>query len=117
MGKLQEIKDKAMDMVAENKDKIEAGIDKAAHVIDEKTGHKHSDKIDETKHSVAGKLDRTTGGDIGSNEPPTPAPSTPSAATTVPEARTSGVSPSMTPGPSPDAAAEGTRREPTPRAH
>jgi hypothetical protein len=117
MGMLQDMKDKAKDMVTDNKDKIATGIDKAGDMIDKKTGHKHSDKIDDVQHTVAGKLDDVTGGDIGANEPATPAPSQPTAATSVPDAATSAVSPSLVPNPSPEAAAEGTRSRPTPRAH
>jgi hypothetical protein len=38
--------DKIKDTVADNADKAEDAIDKAADVVDDKTGHKHSDQID-----------------------------------------------------------------------
>lgn len=116
MGKLQELKDKAKDLVTDNKDKIESGVHKAADFADKKTGHKHTDKIDETAHSVAGKLNDVTHSEIGENEPKTPAPSTPSVSAAVPAARDSAVSPELVPNPSPEATAEGTRTTPTPRA-
>ena len=37
--------DKAADLIADNADKVDDGIDKAADLIDDKTKHKHSDKI------------------------------------------------------------------------
>lgn len=43
---LGELKDKAADLAAKHEDKIETGIDKAADFIDDRTGHKHSDKLD-----------------------------------------------------------------------
>jgi hypothetical protein len=115
MGKLQEIKDKAAQMVTENRDKIDKGLDKAAGIVDQKTGHQHSDKIDETAHSVGGKLDRATHSEIGADEPATPPPSTPDAATAVPEARDAAVSPEVMWNSSPAATAEGKRAVPDER--
>lgn len=43
---LDEIKDKASEMLSEHGDKIEEGLDKAADFVDDKTGGKFSDKID-----------------------------------------------------------------------
>lgn len=37
--------DKVTDAIADNADKVDDGIDKAADLIDERTKHKHSDKI------------------------------------------------------------------------
>ncbi len=39
--------DKAKDLAAEHEDKVSDGIDKLAEVVDEKTGGKYSDKIDQ----------------------------------------------------------------------
>ena len=108
MGKLQELKDKAAHLVTENRDKIDKGLDKVTDHADRKTGHQHTDKIDETAHSVGGKLDRVTHSDIGDNEPATPRPSTPSAAQATPKAGDSAVSPELVSNSSPDATAEGT---------
>ena len=47
MDFLDNLKDKASDLAAEHGDKIEGGIDKAAELIDEKTGGQHRDKIDQ----------------------------------------------------------------------
>ncbi len=49
MGLLDRFKKSSKDVkeaVADHADQIEKGLDKAADVIDDKTGHKHSDKID-----------------------------------------------------------------------
>lgn len=43
---LGKIAGKAKDLLGKNEKKIEDGLEKAADLIDEKTGHKHSDKID-----------------------------------------------------------------------
>lgn len=43
LGKLT---DKAKDLLNKNEDKVEQGLDQAAGLIDDKTGHKHTDKID-----------------------------------------------------------------------
>ncbi|MGB2756374.1 MAG: antitoxin [Acidimicrobiia bacterium] len=40
------LKDKATGLVSEHEAQIESGIDKAAEFIDDKTGNKHSEKID-----------------------------------------------------------------------
>ena len=112
MGTLQDIKDKAKDIVTENKERIEEGLEKAAEFADRKTGHKHTDKIDETAHTIGGKLDALTGGDIGANEPATPPPSPPSVSASVPTARDAAVSPDVIPNSSPEAAAEPTRTRP-----
>ena len=109
MGKLKEFKEKAADVVTENRDKIDKGLDKAAEMVDRKTGHQHTDKIDETAHSVAGKLDRVTHSEIGENEPATPPPSSPSVSASVPQARDAAVSPEVVSNSSPEAAAEPTR--------
>lgn len=39
--------DKAKDAVADNKDQVSGGIDKAADLADDKTGGKYSDQIDQ----------------------------------------------------------------------
>jgi len=47
MDFLDNIKDKASELAAEHGDKIEDGIDKAADLIDDKTGGEHRDKIEQ----------------------------------------------------------------------
>lgn len=52
--------DKAKDLAAEHADKIEDAIDKAAEVVDDKTGGKHAERIDKGAQTVKGlvrKLD------------------------------------------------------------
>jgi hypothetical protein len=57
--------EKAKDLAVENADKIHDGIDKAADFADDKTGGKHSDKIDtaaeKAKEFVAGLGDDGSG--------------------------------------------------------
>lgn len=38
--------DKAKDLLEEHADKVDDGIDKVADLVDEKTGGKHTDKIE-----------------------------------------------------------------------
>ena len=45
--KLNELKDKAKDLVGQHGDKVEDGVDRAGRFIDEKTGNKHSDQINQ----------------------------------------------------------------------
>ena len=71
---VDEIKDKVVDAVDEHGPKIGEGIEKAADFVDEKTGHKYSDKIDKATGAVKGGLDKLDGksdGDLGT-EPVTP---------------------------------------------
>ncbi|MGQ5594984.1 antitoxin [Streptomyces sp. ESR1.13] len=43
---LKHLKDKLEDVAEEHGDKITSGLEKAGGLIDDKTGGKHSDKID-----------------------------------------------------------------------
>lgn len=43
---LGDITGKAKDLLSEHADKVDEGIDKAADLVDEKTGGKYSDQID-----------------------------------------------------------------------
>ncbi|MGH9037591.1 MAG: antitoxin [Acidimicrobiia bacterium] len=47
MGALDDMKDKAKELVGEHGDKIKEGLEKVGDLADEKTGGKHSDKIDQ----------------------------------------------------------------------
>ncbi|HEY9292618.1 MAG TPA: antitoxin [Microlunatus sp.] len=49
--------DKAKDLLGDNKDKVQEGIDKAADVIDEKTGGDHIDKIEQGAEMAKDKAD------------------------------------------------------------
>ncbi|MFC5723697.1 antitoxin [Streptomyces gamaensis] len=44
-AKLGPLKDKAGDLAQQHGDKIEQGLEKAAHLVDEKTGGKYSSQI------------------------------------------------------------------------
>jgi hypothetical protein len=43
--KLNELKDKAREMVGQHGDKVEDAVDRAGKAVDDKTGNKHSDHI------------------------------------------------------------------------
>jgi len=45
MGALDNLKDKAQDLIGEHGDKVNAGLEKAAQFVDDKTGGKYHDKI------------------------------------------------------------------------
>lgn len=68
MDKLNEAKDKAMDVVETQGDKIADGVDKATDMIDDKTGGKFSDKLDKVD-DLADKL-RDDDGDAPADETP-----------------------------------------------
>lgn len=65
MGFLDDIKSKAAglkgtaeDLVKEHDDKIEGAIDKAAELVDDKTGGRHTDKIDKAHAKAKDAVDR-----------------------------------------------------------
>ena len=52
--------DKAKDLISGNKEQVKGGIDKAADVVDDKTGNQHTDKIEtaaDKAKDVVDKLD------------------------------------------------------------
>ena len=49
--------DKAKDLAKGNADKVKEGLDKAGDMVDEKTGGKFGDKIDQAKDMVGDKID------------------------------------------------------------
>jgi len=57
MGFLDEAKDKAGDLIGENHDKIDEGVDKVADIADEKTGGKFGDQIDQGADMAKEQLD------------------------------------------------------------
>lgn len=67
IDKLKGAKDKAGDAVAEHGDQIEAGIDKVAGFVDDKTGGKFSDKIEGATGKAKEALSKVEGdkGDKG----------------------------------------------------
>ena len=63
MGFLDDAKAKLTDAVDSQGDKIASGVDKAAEVIDDKTGGKYSDKIEQGTEKVKDALDGLDGND------------------------------------------------------
>ena len=61
MGFLDKAKDAAQKAVDQHGDKVKDAADKAGNLIDEKTGGKHSDKIDKGKQKVRDALDNLDG--------------------------------------------------------
>ena len=59
--KAKDVTDNVKDATEENVDKLGGVIDKAADKIDEKTGGKHSDKIDQVVEPVQDPADATAG--------------------------------------------------------
>ena len=51
------ILDKAKGLVGKNRDKAKDGVDKAADVIDDKTGGAHADKIDAAAEKAKDVID------------------------------------------------------------
>jgi ABC-type transporter Mla subunit MlaD len=49
--------DKAKDMAADNKDTVKDGIEKAADVVDDKTGGKFSDQVDQGAEAAKDAVD------------------------------------------------------------
>ncbi len=54
--------DKAKDLVNEHNDKVDQGIDKAAEVIDQKTGGQHTGQINQGAEQAKQALDENAGG-------------------------------------------------------
>lgn len=74
-----EIAGKAKKAVADNADKIESGIDRAARVADQRTGGKHSDKIERGVRAVKGRVaeQRRQSDDPAASRPPSDGPMAP----------------------------------------
>ncbi|WP_433523265.1 antitoxin [Nocardia pseudovaccinii] len=84
---------KGRDAAAENADKIYDAVDKAGGFIDEKTGHKYTDKIGKVQEAAK----KAVPTDHSASEPPAPAPKPPAAAAEEPP-----VPPAPKPTPEPD---------------
>lgn len=58
---LDDLKNKAKDMIGQHPDQAEQGIDKAREFVDDKTGGKHSDQLtqgaDKLKQAMGGNKD------------------------------------------------------------
>lgn len=79
-AKLAPAKDKVSDLAQQHGDKVSQGLDKAAKVVDEKTKHKYSDKIQTGTGKAKGAMDRLAHKDgDGGVMPPPDAPSPPPA--------------------------------------
>jgi hypothetical protein len=61
MGFLDDAKDKLQDAVDSQGDKIGDGLDRAAGLVDEKTGGKYADKIDGGTEKAKDALDNLDG--------------------------------------------------------
>ncbi|AVV40123.1 antitoxin [Streptomyces sp. ID05-04B] len=79
-SKLTPAKGKVSDLALQHGDKIQHGIDKAAHVVDEKTRGKYSDRIHTGTGKAKGAMDRlahkdgSAGGGDTFTPPKTPPP-------------------------------------------
>ncbi len=51
--------DKAKDLLNEHSDKVDQGIDKAAQLIDQKTGGQHTGQIDQATEQAKRAMDKT----------------------------------------------------------
>jgi hypothetical protein len=71
-AKLAPAKDKVSDLAQQHGDKVSQGLDRAAKVVDEKTKHKYSDKIQTGTGKAKGAMDRLAhkDGDGGAMPPP-----------------------------------------------
>jgi hypothetical protein len=79
-AKLAPAKDKVSDLAQQHGDKVTHGLDKAAKVVDEKTKHKYSDKIQTGTGKAKGAMDRLAHHkDTGGATPPPDVPPPPPA--------------------------------------
>jgi hypothetical protein len=58
-----DVKDKAAGLAEDHGDKVKDGIDKAADFVEDKTKHKHDDKIDKGADAAKGAIDKLAGDD------------------------------------------------------
>ena len=63
MGFLDRFRKKATALVDEQGDKIGEGLDKTADFVDDRTGHKHSEKLDAGVEKAKDALDSLDGKD------------------------------------------------------
>ncbi|AVH56107.1 MULTISPECIES: antitoxin [Streptomyces] len=78
-SKLAPAKDKVSDFAQQHGDQIGQRLDKAAKVVDDKTKHKYSDKIQTGTGKAKGAVDRLAHKDSGGATPPPDAPPPPPA--------------------------------------
>lgn len=53
--------DKAKDLLNEHNDKVDQGIDKAAEIIDQKTGGQHTEQVRQGAEQAKNAIDDTSG--------------------------------------------------------
>ena len=63
MGFLDDAKDKVKDLLDGHEDKVDAGIEKAGDLVDDKTGGKYADKVDMAQEKAGDALDSLGGDD------------------------------------------------------
>lgn len=73
--------DQAERLIAENKDKIKDGIEKAGDFVDQKTGGKYADKVDQAQNAAGDFVDKAD-----AQEPTAPQATITPPATTPPPA-------------------------------
>jgi hypothetical protein len=56
--KFDALKDKAKDVLGDHGDKVDQGVDKAGDFVDEKTGGKYSEQVDQGQQKAKEGLDR-----------------------------------------------------------
>ncbi|MEU9208158.1 antitoxin [Streptomyces sp. NPDC048415] len=78
-AKMAPAKDKVSDLAQQHGDKVSHGLDKAAKMVDEKTKHKYSDKIQTGTGKAKGAMDRLAHKDSSGTTPPPDAPTPPPA--------------------------------------
>ena len=70
-GQLKGLRGKAEEVVGDNADTISGGIDKAADLVDDRTGGKHGERIDTVAEKAKGLVDKV-GNDRNEGDHPTP---------------------------------------------
>lgn len=69
--------DKAKDLLDQHNDKVDQGLEKAAGLIDEKTGRKHSDRIRQATQRAKDAVDDVSGHPRDAEPPARPAADAP----------------------------------------
>ena len=62
--------DKAKDLLNEHNDKVDQGIDKAAEVIDQKTGGQHTEQINQGAEQAKQAMDKQAMDKNAGGQPP-----------------------------------------------
>lgn len=61
MSMLDNIKNKAADLAKDNAEKIDDAIEKVGDFVDEKTGGKYADKVDQAQEFAKDQVDKIAG--------------------------------------------------------